>query len=112
MSVITDTFQSGLSIPLFTLCSKLIGQLPKELPLGHYRRLIAFIIQSLVFCSQWDMRRCLLRRLHGLENLDVFVRVSKQGPCLTSTENAGHKRLLQQELALEADWGAASSDLV
>ena len=73
MSVITDTFQSGLSIPLFTFCSKLIGHLPKELHVGHYKRLIAFIIQSLVFCSQRDMRRCLLRRLHGLESLDVFA---------------------------------------
>ena len=40
----------------------------------------------------------------GLETFDPFLRVSKQSPCLTATEEDGvDKRLVQLELACEAD---------
>ena len=49
-------------------------------------------------------------RALGYEILDVFVRVSKQGPYLTATEeNEGDKRLVQLEPAWEA-YGVASPD--
>ena len=49
----------------------------------------------------------------GLESLDPFLRVSKQGSCLSPCQekNKGDKRLLQLELACEAD-GSAPPDPV
>ena len=48
----------------------------------------------------------------GLENLDSFLRFSKQDPCLTDIEEDGHeKRLVQLELASKDD-GVASPYLV
>ena len=44
---------------------------------------------------------------HGLENLDSFFRVSKQGPCFTAIEgDGGDKRLVELELGCEASGGA------
>ena len=46
------------------------------------------------------------------EGLDPFLRVSKQGPCFTAIEeDEGDKRLVQFELACEAD-GFAPPDPV
>ena len=43
----------------------------------------------------------------GFEGLDPFLGVSKQGPCFTAIEeDGGDKRLVQLELACEADGGA------
>ena len=40
----------------------------------------------------------------GLESLDPFLRVSKEGLCLTAdVEGRGDKKLVQLELAYEAD---------
>ena len=40
----------------------------------------------------------------GFERLDSFYRVSKQGPCFTAIEeDGGDKRLVELELACEAD---------
>ena len=48
----------------------------------------------------------------GPESLTPFLRVSKQGPCLTAIEEDGDdKRLVQLEFACKAD-GAASPDPV
>ena len=48
----------------------------------------------------------------GFESLDPFLAVSKRGPCLTATEeDESDKRLVQLELACEAD-GVASPDPV
>ena len=47
---------------------------------------------------------------HGLENLDSFFGVSKQGPCFTVIEgDGGDKRLVELELACKAD-GVATLD--
>ena len=46
----------------------------------------------------------------GFENLDPFLRVSNQGPCFTAIEeDGGDKRLVELELACEAD-GVALPD--
>ena len=51
-------------------------------------------------------------RALGLESVDPFFRVSKQGPCLAVIEeDGGDMRLKQLELACEAD-GSASPDPV
>ena len=48
----------------------------------------------------------------GFESLDPFFRVSKQGPCFTTVEeNKGDKKLLELELACNAN-GVAPPDLV
>ena len=48
----------------------------------------------------------------SFENLNPFLRISKQGPCLTAIEeDGGDKRLVQLELACKAD-GVASPDPV
>ena len=48
----------------------------------------------------------------GFESRDPFFIVSKQGPCFTAMEeDGGEKRLVQLELAFEAD-GVASPDPV
>ena len=48
----------------------------------------------------------------GFESLDLFFRVSKQGPCFTAIEeDGGDKRLVELELACEAD-GVAPLDPV
>ena len=48
----------------------------------------------------------------GFQSLDPFLTVSKQGPCFTAIEeDGGDKRLVELELACEAD-GAASPDPV
>ena len=48
----------------------------------------------------------------GFESLDPFLRVSKQGPCFTATEEDGcDKKLVQLELACEAN-GVAPPDPV
>ena len=40
----------------------------------------------------------------GFKSVDFFSRVSKQGPCFTALEeDGGDKRLVQLELAYEAD---------
>ena len=40
----------------------------------------------------------------GFEGQDPFLRVNKQGPCPTAIEeNGGDKRLVELELACEAD---------
>ena len=46
----------------------------------------------------------------GLEGLDPFLRLSKQGPCLTATEEDGSdKRLTQLKLAYKV-YGVTSPD--
>ena len=46
----------------------------------------------------------------GIESLDPFFAVSKQGPCFTATEeDGGDKKTLQLEVACEAD-GVAPLD--
>ena len=48
----------------------------------------------------------------GLRSLDLFLRVSKQGPCLIAIVKDGNdERLVQLKLACKAD-GVASPDLV
>ena len=39
----------------------------------------------------------------GFESLHPSLRVSKQGPCFTAIEDGGDKRLVEPELACEAD---------
>ena len=48
----------------------------------------------------------------AFKSLDPFFRVSKQGPCFTAIEeDGGDRRLVQLELACEAD-GVAPPDTV
>ena len=48
----------------------------------------------------------------GFKSLDLFLRFGKQASCLTTTEeDGGDMRLVQLELACEAD-GIASPDSV
>ena len=51
-------------------------------------------------------------RALGFQSLDLFLRVSKQGPCLRAIEeDEGDKRLVQLALTCDVD-GAASPDTV
>ena len=48
----------------------------------------------------------------GFQSLDPFLKVSKQGRCLTAMkENRHDKRLVQPEAACEADGGVASDPI-
>ena len=48
----------------------------------------------------------------GLKSLDLFLRVNKQGPCLTAIEDDGHyKRLVRFELAHEWSKGNHPKEL-
>ena len=78
---------------------------------GPTRKLTSFRTRSLVLCSKWEIRRSFLRHLVPKAWI-VFFRVSKQGPCFRAfEEDGGDERLVELELALEAD-GVAPPDLV
>ena len=69
--------------------------------------------QSLVLCSKLQVGDTeKFPRALGFESLDPFLRVSKQGPCITGVEEGGgEKRLVQTEPACKAD-GVALPDPV
>ena len=75
---------------------------------GPTMKWILLRIQSLVLCSEWEMRREAL----GFESLDPFFKVRKQGPCFTAIEeDGGDKRLVEFELACKTN-GVALPDPV
>ena len=77
-------------------CLKRLLWARKEVDLGPHP-VIGLIFQV------GDVERC--PQALGLESLDPFFRVSKQGPCLTAVEvDADDKRLEQLELACKADY--------
>ena len=69
---------------------------------GLIKTLILLCNQSLVLYSKKDKRKSFLRRL--VSKTWIFFPVSKPGPCFTATEeDGGDKRLVELELACEAD---------
>ena len=93
------TSQSCASFHLLTHCQKRF----------LWKVDILLHIQSLVLCPKQEMWKSFFLA-PGLEGLDPFLRLSKQGQCLTATEEDGSdKRLTQLKLAYKV-YGVTSPD--